>query len=268
MSGQFEPVLHARFLEDMHQVHLDCSGGDGQSLRNLLVAQALHDVAQDLDLALDLGAARGGHDQALESFGAGLRLLGQGDRINSVEGAKLLGATAMRLLQYPAAFRPALYQVGSFMGVAVVLALVGAGLQEEAGIGIAGDNRGAAIAPLGPAVFGIEEKAALENELACVGRSGDPLHEALERAEEQRPAFVAAACGADGDLRRALDHASAPCREVLELRYFADLSYQELSRALRLNVKTVSSRLSKCLDRLEAVAARMFSREKKDSLSV
>jgi serine/threonine protein kinase/tetratricopeptide (TPR) repeat protein len=39
-------------------------------------------------------AARGGHDQALESFGAGLRLLGQGDRINSVEGAKLLGATA------------------------------------------------------------------------------------------------------------------------------------------------------------------------------
>ncbi|HKD12064.1 MAG TPA: NnrS family protein, partial [Thermoanaerobaculia bacterium] len=36
----------------------------------------------------------------------------------------LLGATAMRLLQYPAAFRPVLYQVGSFMGVAVVLALV------------------------------------------------------------------------------------------------------------------------------------------------
>jgi NnrS protein/uncharacterized protein DUF542 len=38
--------------------------------------------------------------------------------------ALLLGATALRLLQYPAAFRPALYRVGSFMGVAVVLALV------------------------------------------------------------------------------------------------------------------------------------------------
>jgi len=38
--------------------------------------------------------------------------------------ALLLSATAMRLLQYPAAFHPVLYQVGSFMGVAVVLALV------------------------------------------------------------------------------------------------------------------------------------------------
>jgi RNA polymerase sigma-70 factor (ECF subfamily) len=52
-------------------------------------------------------------------------------------------------------------------------------------------------------------------------------------------------------LRHGLDLLGAPCREVVELRYFGDLSYEELSRALRLNVKTVSSRLSKCLDRLE-----------------
>jgi NnrS protein len=38
-------------------------------------------------------------------------------------GLLLLG-TAMRLLQYPAAFRPLFYEVGSYMGIPVVLALV------------------------------------------------------------------------------------------------------------------------------------------------
>jgi len=38
--------------------------------------------------------------------------------------ALLIGAAALRLLQYPAAFHPVLYQVGSFMGIAVVLALI------------------------------------------------------------------------------------------------------------------------------------------------
>lgn len=38
--------------------------------------------------------------------------------------ALLLAGTAMRLLQYPAAFRPVFYRVGSFMGVPVVLALL------------------------------------------------------------------------------------------------------------------------------------------------
>jgi len=36
----------------------------------------------------------------------------------------LLGGTSMRLLQYPAAFRPLFYQIGSYMGIPVVLALV------------------------------------------------------------------------------------------------------------------------------------------------
>jgi RNA polymerase sigma-70 factor, ECF subfamily len=59
-----------------------------------------------------------------------------------------------------------------------------------------------------------------------------------------------------------------PCREVIELRYFADLSYEEIAGLLELNPKTVSSRLSKCLDRLEVVAARLFSREKNNPISV
>lgn len=56
----------------------------------------------------------------------------------------------------------------------------------------------------------------------------------------------------------ALEQLGGPCQEIIELRYFADLSYEEISRALRLNEKTVSSRLSKCLDKLEAIARPMF----------
>jgi RNA polymerase sigma-70 factor (ECF subfamily) len=60
-------------------------------------------------------------------------------------------------------------------------------------------------------------------------------------------------------VHRALDQLDEPCREILQLRYFADLSYEEISRALELNAKTVSSRLSKCMDRLEGVVEKVFS---------
>jgi RNA polymerase sigma-70 factor (ECF subfamily) len=66
-------------------------------------------------------------------------------------------------------------------------------------------------------------------------------------------------------VRESLDNLGEPCREIIELRYFGDLSYEELSRALKLNPKTVSSRLSKCLDRLEGLARKVFSREKSDA---
>jgi RNA polymerase sigma-70 factor (ECF subfamily) len=62
-------------------------------------------------------------------------------------------------------------------------------------------------------------------------------------------------------VRAALDRVGEPCREIIELRYFGDLSYEELSATLQVNPKTVSSRLSKCLDRLEAIARGIFSRE-------
>lgn len=60
----------------------------------------------------------------------------------------------------------------------------------------------------------------------------------------------------------ALDRVGEPCREIIELRYFGDLSYDEISASLKLNAKTVSSRLSKCLDRLEEVIMKSFSGEK------
>ena len=62
-------------------------------------------------------------------------------------------------------------------------------------------------------------------------------------------------------VRESLDQLGELCREIVELRYFGDLSYEELSATLKLNPKTVSSRLSKCLDRLEQIARKMFSRE-------
>jgi len=62
-------------------------------------------------------------------------------------------------------------------------------------------------------------------------------------------------------LRAALDRLGEPCREIIELRYFGDLSHEELSAALQLNPKTVSSRLSKCLDRLEELVRNVFSGE-------
>lgn len=69
-------------------------------------------------------------------------------------------------------------------------------------------------------------------------------------------------------IRASLDQVGEPCREVIELRYFGDLTYEEIGVALGLNVKTVSSRLSKCLDRLEEIVTRIFTRENSTPFSV
>lgn len=69
-------------------------------------------------------------------------------------------------------------------------------------------------------------------------------------------------------LRQAVDRLSDPCREIIELRYFGGLAYEELAATLNLNPKTVSSRLSKCLDRLEEIARQLFAGEKTRPFSV
>lgn len=69
-------------------------------------------------------------------------------------------------------------------------------------------------------------------------------------------------------IHSALDQLEEPCREIIELRYFGDLSYDELSHALKLNPKTVSSRLSKCLDRLGIIARPILSPENPARFSV
>jgi len=57
-----------------------------------------------------------------------------------------------------------------------------------------------------------------------------------------------------------------PCRETIELRYFGDLSYEEIAAATNTHPKTVSSRLSKCLDKLEELMK--TRRENSKSFSV
>jgi RNA polymerase sigma-70 factor, ECF subfamily len=71
-----------------------------------------------------------------------------------------------------------------------------------------------------------------------------------------------------GLIRDALEQLGEPCREIIELRYFGDLSYEEIAGELRLNPKTVSSRLSKCLDKLEEIVRPLFQRENVSSSSV
>lgn len=106
--------------------------------------------------------------------------------------------------------------------------------------------------------------------LHAAKRGGEQIPVSLQSdsAEDSLPLQVAsplpapdaillrAECAAQ--LGAALDQLDAPCRDVIDLRYFADLSYDEIAAELKLNPKTVSSRLSKCLDRLEIIAAEIF----------
>lgn len=55
----------------------------------------------------------------------------------------------------------------------------------------------------------------------------------------------------NSEVHAALVAIGQPCQETIELRYFGDLSYEEIAVALDMNPKTVSSRLSKCLDKLQ-----------------
>ena len=59
----------------------------------------------------------------------------------------------------------------------------------------------------------------------------------------------------------ALEYLGGSCQEILELRYFGDLPYHEISETLNLNEKTVSSRLSKCREKLGKVVREIFSKE-------
>jgi RNA polymerase sigma-70 factor (ECF subfamily) len=66
----------------------------------------------------------------------------------------------------------------------------------------------------------------------------------------------------------ALEQLGEPCREIIDLRYFGDLSYEEISAELKLNPKTVSSRLSKCLGQLEKMVIKLFCGGKSVPFSV
>lgn len=55
-------------------------------------------------------------------------------------------------------------------------------------------------------------------------------------------------------LRAALEALGDPCRTLIELRYFGDLSYEAIAREFGITVKAAGSRLHKCLARLAVLA--------------
>jgi RNA polymerase sigma-70 factor (ECF subfamily) len=104
-------------------------------------------------------------------------------------------------------------------------------------------------------------------------RGGSAVHLSIDRsASEDDPAVDPPSQNPGPDkllqtaetcqlVRESLDRLGELCREIIELRYYGDLSYAEIAAELRLNPKTVSSRLSKCLDRLTAIAKEIFPAE-------
>src|SRR6266404_3476962 len=91
-------------------------------------------------------------------------------------------------------------------------------------------------------------------------RGGSMVHFSLDGAHEQDKIDPRSQCpGPDTVLVNA--ETSRLIRQSLELRYYGDLSYTEIATELRLNPKTVSSRLSKCLDRLCMIAKKIFPPE-------
>ncbi|MDB6030797.1 MAG: polymerase subunit sigma-24 [Verrucomicrobiales bacterium] len=73
-------------------------------------------------------------------------------------------------------------------------------------------------------------------------------------------------------LGQALDGLESSYRELLELRYFAGLSYEAISKILDLNTKTVGSRLNACLTKLKVnldkLVARQSSQKSRDLLEI
>jgi RNA polymerase sigma-70 factor (ECF subfamily) len=104
-------------------------------------------------------------------------------------------------------------------------------------------------------------------------RGGNAIHISLDAAHDSdqppidppssRPGPDALALSAETCqlVRQSLDRLGETCREIIELRYYGDLSYEEIATELRLNPKTVSSRLSKCLDQLGLIAKEIFPPE-------
>ena len=102
-------------------------------------------------------------------------------------------------------------------------------------------------------------------------RGGSFVHFSLDGADEREqielpsrgpgPDALLANAETSRLVRQSLDQLDDDCREIIELRYYGDLSYAEIADELQLNPKTVSSRLSKCLDRLSVIAKKIFPPE-------
>jgi len=89
--------------------------------------------------------------------------------------------------------------------------------------------------------------------MSLEGENGEKGPAASVASGLPRPDEVLVSAEKAAEVGRALAELEDPCREVIELRYFGDLSYDEIALELKVNPKTVSSRLSRCLGELEGI---------------
>lgn len=90
--------------------------------------------------------------------------------------------------------------------------------------------------------YALEEHKGASEEPTAIAVDGAPLPEEQLVAREDAAAVLLSL--------RAL---STDCQTILRLRYFGDLSYDEICTQLSLPLGTVCSRLKRCLDRLRKV---------------
>jgi len=79
------------------------------------------------------------------------------------------------------------------------------------------------------------------------GETGDESREVREATEQDAPDQLEQAIESEfaGDMQNALTRLRAQHREILSLRYFGDLSYEELAEILGCSIGTIKSRLSR-----------------------
>jgi RNA polymerase sigma-70 factor, ECF subfamily len=77
--------------------------------------------------------------------------------------------------------------------------------------------------------------------------SPEPGPDSLLVTEEQRELIASA-----------MEKMESQARELIELRYFAGFSYEEIGQSMKVNPKTVGSRLSRGLDQLEVLLSPIY----------
>lgn len=88
----------------------------------------------------------------------------------------------------------------------------------------------------------LEEGGGEEGMVRChlVSEDGDPEERLLAQEEHQH-------------LKEALDSMPESCRQIITLRYYRQMSYQEICSVTELPLGTVCSRLKRCLVKLKAI---------------
>ena len=70
-------------------------------------------------------------------------------------------------------------------------------------------------------------------------RVSDLFDAAFDLPASERPAFLDKACGDDVELRRELDERDSRLRQIVEFRFFAGMTEDEVAEVLGVSVRTV-----------------------------